>query len=304
MTAIKFTLTRTIFLDAQSPGIGHLSELKAQIDNFELQKQGPQLICHGEMELIIDYLAFSEEQPPPAKRMRHTLSNDQSLPQLSRPWQAIINIPFELNADYAGEYPLKGELIIDEIKWFMISSKAIETEIKLSLKALSSPMLQGMLSCSKQNIRKELSGWAQDDLDQNINLFWKGEQEMKNYRKNNLNSRPWQAANIDEQKAEACNEQDNLNAELAQGLEELAAGLEQKRLGEAELLAGLLALQQGLQNGGMIDAETLSGLAELVNGLEQKRLGEAELLAGLKELEAGLKTDCFTWDRGRRGCAR
>lgn len=153
MNKISMTLIRTVFLPVGSPPIGSVCEIKADIGKADIHVEGEQVYCLGEIDIIIDYLSFSENNG------RHLFSEkNASYPESGgKEWQAMINLPFSLNekADWDQQTPYIVSL--GDIKWFMVAPRALEMEMEIIVSEQTAGAQQFNTAGTNQNLQKTIN---------------------------------------------------------------------------------------------------------------------------------------------------
>ena len=123
MSLLPVKMVRTVFLPAGSPPIGHINDIKAELTQADIHTEGGQLYYMGELDILIDYTAFSRD--------RGRLFREDARGDSGRPWQAFLTLPFALNETPPQMICGMPRAELGEINWFMAAPRALEMEVEI-----------------------------------------------------------------------------------------------------------------------------------------------------------------------------
>ncbi|MEG1500730.1 MAG: hypothetical protein RR396_02125, partial [Clostridiales bacterium] len=113
MSDVLLLLKRTVFLPKGSPAIFYINDIKADIRNPKISSTDGRIFCRGEVDLLLDYLSQDENDQPNRSLMDWNEADKNS----SKPWQALLTLPFELMEDGDLPCPPLCALEIRDINW-------------------------------------------------------------------------------------------------------------------------------------------------------------------------------------------
>ena len=128
MSHIPVKLVRTVFLPNGSPPVGTVNRITADLVRADIHGAEGQLYCMGELDILIDYTAFSSADG------RHLFSYDSS-DRGEKPWQAFISLPFAFSEELTQDFCGVPHAELGDIKWFMVASRALEMEVNILIES-------------------------------------------------------------------------------------------------------------------------------------------------------------------------
>ena len=123
----QLLIKRTVFLPKGSPGIYRITNIQGDLRNPQINNPGNPLLYRGDLDLLVEYLAVADGNDP-----KKTIWAEDEGPPATKPWQAMITLPFEANQEITGANPPPSPFKIEKINWLLIAARAIEVEFYLT----------------------------------------------------------------------------------------------------------------------------------------------------------------------------
>lgn len=126
MTDTSMQVKRTVFLPKGSPAIYRVNNIRGDVRNPQITSSGGKTLCRGDADILLEYLALEDSND-----IKRSIWEGDNEPPLTKPWQAMVTLPFEALGDLELDCPPLCQLKITNLEGQIVAARALELEFNL-----------------------------------------------------------------------------------------------------------------------------------------------------------------------------